>query len=55
MLEAIFGAGYDMQLVRDLWTILFTGWTMSEEKFLFAFAVLVIVPVLQEIRDRFVE
>lgn len=44
-----------MDLAADLWQILFVGWTASEEKFLFVFAALVIVPVLQEIRDRWVE
>ncbi len=33
MLEAITSAGYDMDLVRDLWRILFTDWTESETRF----------------------
>jgi hypothetical protein len=45
MLEAIFepltSAGYDLDLLRDLYKILFTDWTESELRFLSLFFMLV--------------
>jgi hypothetical protein len=44
-----------VDLIGDLYNILFTGWTMSEEKFLFAFFALVVLPIIAEIRDRWAD
>lgn len=52
MLETITSAGYDLDLVRDLWRILATGWTETEMRVLALLFMLVIFPVVQEIRDR---
>lgn len=52
MLEAITSAGYDLELVRDLWRILFTDWSESEGRFLFLLTVVLIGPLIHEIRDR---
>ena len=41
-----------MDLLGDLYTILFENWTPSEERFLFLVFILVLIPVAREIRDR---
>lgn len=42
MLESLTSAGYDLDLVRDLWRILFVGWTESETRFVVLFTTLVV-------------
>lgn len=41
-----------MDLLGDLWRILFMDWSESEQRFLLLLFVVVIVPAVKTIRDR---
>jgi hypothetical protein len=49
MLESLTSAGYDLDLLQDLYRILFTGWTESEVRFALVFFLIMTAPIARRL------